>query len=77
LIEALVYCINHEIDVVNCSLGSDQVNEGVAQQVRLARQAGIVVVVACRQQRRAGAISGPAAHGALRLCARSGGDISA
>jgi subtilisin family serine protease len=46
LIEALVYCINHEIDVVNCSLGSDQVNEGVAQQVRLARQAGIVVVVA-------------------------------
>jgi subtilisin family serine protease len=46
LIEALVYCINHEIDVVNCSLGSDQVNEGVAQQVGLARQAGIVVVVA-------------------------------
>jgi subtilisin len=46
LIEALVYCINHEIDVVNCSLGSDQVNDGVTQQMMLARQAGIVVVVA-------------------------------
>ncbi|MET4332007.1 subtilisin [Bradyrhizobium sp. i1.15.2] len=46
LIEALVYCVNHEIDVVNCSLGSDQVNEGVAQQMSEARRAGIVVVVA-------------------------------
>jgi subtilisin len=46
LIEALVYCIDHEIDVVNCSLGSDQVNDGVTQQMMLARQAGVVVVVA-------------------------------
>jgi subtilisin len=46
LIEALVYCIDHDIDVVNCSLGSDQINEGVIQQMMLARQAGMIVVVA-------------------------------
>lgn len=46
LIEALVYCIESEIDVVNCSLGSDQINDGVTAQMMLARQAGMVVVVA-------------------------------
>jgi subtilisin len=46
LIEALVYCIDHNIDVVNCSLGSDQINDGVTQQMMLAYQAGMVVVVA-------------------------------
>jgi len=46
LISALKYCIDKRIDVVNCSLGNDQLSEIVFQWMERARQAGIAVVVA-------------------------------
>ncbi|WUR11252.1 S8 family serine peptidase [[Empedobacter] haloabium] len=53
LAAALHYCIDNQIDVVNCSLGGDQTSEAIAQLVDEARQAGVAVVVA------AGNSSGP------------------
>jgi subtilisin family serine protease len=53
LISSLKYCIDNRIDVVNCSLGSDQNSEIVFQWMERARQAGVAVVVA------AGNSSGP------------------
>jgi subtilisin family serine protease len=53
LISALKYCIDSNIDVVNCSLGSDNTSEAVQQWMERARQAGVAVVVA------AGNSSGP------------------
>jgi subtilisin len=46
LIEALDECIKQEIDVVNCSLGSDAVSELVARKVQEALEAGVVLVFA-------------------------------
>jgi subtilisin len=46
LISALAYCVDNRIDVVNCSLGSDQISETVMQRMEQARQAGVAVVVA-------------------------------
>lgn len=53
LISALKYAIDNQIDVVNCSLGSNQGSEIVQQWMEHARQAGVAVVVA------AGNSSGP------------------
>jgi subtilisin len=46
LIGALKYAIDNQIDVVNCSLGSNQSSEIVQQWMEQARQAGVAVVVA-------------------------------
>jgi subtilisin len=59
LISALAYCVENQIDVVNCSLGSDQLSESVQQRIDHARQAGVAVVVA------AGNSSGPVQFPAL------------
>ncbi len=58
LIEALDYCIEHDIDVVNLSLGSAQPSELVARKVEQARQAGVACVVAAGNS--AGPVSFPA-----------------
>lgn len=59
LIRALKYCIDNQIDVVNCSLGSDQGSELVRLWMEKARQAGVAVVVA------AGNSAGPVQFPAL------------
>ena len=46
LIRSLKYAIDNQIDVVNCSLGSDQSSELVQNWMEQARQAGVAVVVA-------------------------------
>lgn len=46
LLEAIDYCINHDIDVVNMSLGSDQVSEAVNQKLEEAAQHGVACIVA-------------------------------
>jgi subtilisin len=46
LIRALKYAIDNQIDVINCSLGSDQSSEIVQSWMEQARQAGVAVVVA-------------------------------
>lgn len=46
LIRGLKYCIDNQIDVVNCSLGCDQGSELVRLWLDKARQAGVAVVVA-------------------------------
>lgn len=53
LIDALEYCIEHQIDVVNLSLGGAEPSEALEQQIIRARQAGIACIVA------AGNSSGP------------------
>lgn len=46
LIEALEYCIEKQIDVVNLSLGGAQPSEALEQQIVRAKQAGIACIVA-------------------------------
>lgn len=46
LIEALEYCIEQQIDVVNLSLGGAQPSEALEQQLLRARQAGVACIVA-------------------------------
>jgi len=46
LIDAVRYCIEHEIDIVNCSLGADQSSEVVQTWIDDARQAGVALFVA-------------------------------
>jgi len=46
LVAAINYCIDQQIHVVNCSLGSDVGSELVAQVVERARQAGVALFVA-------------------------------
>lgn len=46
LIEALDYCMEQRIDVVNLSLGSRQPSQLVAAKIEQARQAGVACVVA-------------------------------
>ncbi|NVM74583.1 subtilisin family serine protease [Duganella sp. SG902] len=46
LIDALEYCIDKQIDVVNLSLGGAEVSEALEQQIIRARRAGIACVVA-------------------------------
>ncbi|SHG59538.1 S8 family serine peptidase [Massilia sp. CF038] len=46
LIDALEYCIEHQIDVVNLSLGGAEVSEALEQQIQRARRAGIACIVA-------------------------------
>jgi subtilisin family serine protease len=53
LIDALDYCIAHEIDVVDLGVGSEQVAGLVVQKIEEARQAGILCVAA------AGDLNGP------------------
>jgi subtilisin len=53
LAAALHYCIDNQIDIVNCSLGGEPTSETIQQVIDMARQAGVAVVVA------AGNSSGP------------------
>jgi len=46
LIDALEYCIDRQIDVVNLSLGGAEVSEALEQQIVRARRAGIACIVA-------------------------------
>lgn len=46
LIDALEYCIEKQIDVVNLSLGTDQVSELLEQQLVRVRSLGIAVIAA-------------------------------
>jgi len=46
LIDALEYCIEQQIDVVNMSLGGAEPSEALEQQIVRARQAGIACIVA-------------------------------
>ena len=46
LIDALEYCIENKIDVVNLSLGGAQQSEALEQQIVRAKQAGIACIVA-------------------------------
>ena len=46
LIEALEYCIENKIDVVNMSLGGAEVSEALEQQIQRAKQAGVACIVA-------------------------------
>lgn len=58
LAAALHYCIDNQIDVVNCSLGGDQTSEAIEQLIDTARQAGVAVVVAAGNS--GGAVQFPA-----------------
>ena len=53
LAAAIHYCIDNQIDVANCSLGSDATSEIIQQLIQTAREAGVARVVA------AGNSSGP------------------
>lgn len=46
LIDALEYCIEKQIDVVNLSLGGAEVSEALEQQILRAKRAGIACIVA-------------------------------
>lgn len=46
LIDALEYCIEKQIDIVNLSLGGAEPSEALEQQLSRARQAGIACIVA-------------------------------
>lgn len=59
LLDALDYCIENEIDLVNMSLGSDQVSEVVEQKLAEVVNAGIACIVAAGNS--GGAVQYPAA----------------
>lgn len=59
LIEALEYCIEKKIDVVNLSLGGAEPSEALEQQIQRAKQAGIACIVAAGNS--GGAVQYPAA----------------
>ena len=46
LIDALEYCIEKQVDVVNLSLGGAEPSEALEQQIQRARRAGIACIVA-------------------------------
>jgi hypothetical protein len=58
LVAAINYCVDNQMHVVNCSLGSDLGSELVAQAVERARQAGVALFVAAGNS--AGAVQFPA-----------------
>ncbi|MEO0314604.1 MAG: hypothetical protein RI928_1060 [Pseudomonadota bacterium] len=59
LIDALEYCIEKQIDVVNLSLGGAEPSEALDQQLMRARQAGVACIVAAGNS--GGAVQYPAA----------------
>ncbi len=58
LIDALEYCIEKQIDVVNLSLGGAEVSEALEQQIQRAKRAGIACIVAAGNS--GGAVQYPA-----------------
>lgn len=58
LIDALEYCIEKQIDVVNLSLGGAEPSEALEQQILRAKQAGIACIVAAGNS--GGAVQYPA-----------------
>jgi subtilisin family serine protease len=58
LIDALEYCIEKQIDVVNLSLGGTEPSEALEQQIQRARQAGVACIVAAGNS--GGAVQYPA-----------------
>ncbi len=59
LIDALEYCIEKQVDVVNLSLGGAEPSEALEQQLLRARQAGVACIVAAGNS--GGAVQYPAA----------------
>ncbi|SFD44772.1 S8 family serine peptidase [Massilia yuzhufengensis] len=59
LIDALEYCIEHQIDVVNLSLGGSGPSEALERQILRARQAGVACIAAAGNS--GGAVQYPAA----------------
>jgi subtilisin len=58
LIDALEYCIEKQIDVVNLSLGGIEPSEALEQQIQRAKQAGVACIVAAGNS--GGAVQYPA-----------------
>jgi subtilisin family serine protease len=58
LIDALEYCIDKQIDVVNLSLGGAEVSEALEQQIIRAKRAGVACIVAAGNS--GGAVQYPA-----------------
>ncbi|MRW84252.1 S8 family serine peptidase [Pseudoduganella sp. FT26W] len=58
LIDALEYCIDKQVDVVNLSLGGAEVSEALEQQIIRAKRAGVACVVAAGNS--GGAVQYPA-----------------
>ncbi|MYM66606.1 S8 family serine peptidase [Pseudoduganella sp. FT55W] len=58
LIDALEYCIDKQIDVVNLSLGGAEISEALEQQIIRAKRAGIACIVAAGNS--GGAVQYPA-----------------
>ncbi|MGZ8288991.1 MAG: S8 family serine peptidase [Telluria sp.] len=58
LIDALEYCIEHQVDVVNLSLGGAEPSEALEQQILRAKRAGIACIVAAGNS--GGAVQYPA-----------------
>ena len=58
LIDALEYCIEHQIDVVNLSLGGAEPSEALEQQIQRAKRAGVACIVAAGNS--GGAVQYPA-----------------
>ncbi|TFW21313.1 S8 family serine peptidase [Duganella callida] len=58
LIDALEYCIDKQIDVVNLSLGGTEVSEALEQQILRAKRAGVACIVAAGNS--GGAVQYPA-----------------
>jgi subtilisin family serine protease len=59
LIDALEYCIEQQIDVVNLSLGGSDMSEALEQQIQRAKQAGVACIAAAGNS--GGAVQFPAA----------------
>ncbi len=58
LIDALEYCIDRQIDVVNLSLGGAEPSEALEQQIQRAKRAGVACIVAAGNS--GGAVQYPA-----------------
>lgn len=69
LIEALEYCIEHGIDVVNMSLGGGAPSEALERQIVRARQAGVACIAAAGNS--GGPVQYPAASPNVLAVARS------
>ena len=70
LIDALEYCIEKQIDVVNMSLGGAEPSEALEQQLQRARHAGVACIVAAGNS--GGAVQYPASSASVLAVAAIG-----
>jgi subtilisin len=70
LIDALEYCIDKQIDLINLSLGTDQPSEALEQQLIRARNLGIACIVAAGNS--GGRVQYPASSSAVLAVAAIG-----